>query len=465
MQSTPNLMKVDKLTHSLIRNYFEKKIFQPNPVENLSFQNNDLGCVGVELELFPYSEDKDVRSRCKTVPLYEGSPALIDSLINVAACFRGIASNRKNGNTYVSNPRDIDEIKFPNGDCFLFEPGGQVEISTAPADSIIKLEDSLRLRQHILRAVSLHHNMKFGQRGINPLFKVDDIKNQLQIPRYLALETYLNSIGPYGKQMMLQTCSMHINFDLGKNQKTQVKRIIATNLLVPFATALFANSAVVEETQTRYKSYRNYIWQHVDALRTGILPMDSITNSTTKKDLIDLYLNFALNAPLIYIEKLSNKPLPKHYTFKYWIDNAIEGIWPDESDLENHLSLLFPEVRIKGYIELRTIDAPPLEWQMVPVCFYAGLIYSDIHLNKALETLMPYKKIIDSLYKSATYGLENDEVFEVSKKLMCIAISGFSSLPEDFRHETHLIKLKDFYTNYTLCRKTFADDPHKTYNL
>jgi glutamate--cysteine ligase len=458
-------MKVDKLTRSQIRTYIEKKLFEPNTIENINSQNNSFGFMGIELELFPYSKDKNAVNGYITTPLYVGDHALLNSLIPVAKSFGGIASNRKSSKIYKSNNSQIDVIKFLNGDCFLFEPGGQVEISTAPTDSIIKLEERLLLRQKILRTISSQTNIEFGQIGINPLFHVNDIKNQLQKPRYLALENYFNSISTYGKQMMMQTCSMHINFDLGKNEATQVKRIIAANLLVPFATALFANSAVVEGKLTGYKSYRNYIWQHLDSLRTGILPLDSISNATTKNDLIELYLDFTLKAPLIYIEKLSAKTLPINYTLEYWINNGIEDIWPDESSLENHLSLLFPEVRIKGYIELRTIDAPPLEWQMIPICFYAGLLFSDSHLDKTLDLLMPYKQDIASLYKKAIYGLEAEDLFDISKKLMNTAIAGFSSFSEDFRHKTHVNKMNDFYANYTLLRKTFADDNQKKYNL
>jgi glutamate--cysteine ligase len=120
--------------------------------------------------------------------------------------------------------------------------------------------------------------------------------------------------------------------------------------------------------------------------------------------------------------------------------------------------LLFPEVRIKGYLELRSIDAPPVEWQMIPVLFYAGLLYNAPHLEKTLELLSPLAPDINSFFSLAVKGLESDEVNSYSKELMQLAIEGLSCLPNDLIHKDYIQQLIDFYTKFTLQRRSFADE-------
>ena len=186
--------------------------------------------------------------------------------------------------------------------------------------------------------------------------------------------------------------------------------------------------------------------------------MDKISKTMDKVGLIDVYLEFALKAPLIYIDELGDCELPDYFTLEYWMANPIQGIKPDSSHLANHFSLLFPEVRLKGYLEIRSVDAPPVKWQWVPVMFYTGLLYSNTSLEQVLELLLPFSSCINEFHRKATYGLLSDEIFDISKKLMTLAIDGFSGLTDDFKKEQHVSELIRFFDKYTNQRRTFADD-------
>ena len=444
------------LTRESCRSYIEERLFEP-----VTYSDEILGQtgrIGIELEIFSCQTDKNSKKGVKPIPLFGKEGSLINALLSASKSFGGIAKVWNPDNRIKGYPAQVEQIKFPDGDSFLFEPGGQIEISTALCNNMQELQAHLTSKQEILKIVTQNSGFHFAQFGTNPWFDVNEIKNQLHKPRYHALEKYFDNIGQYGKQMMLQTGSLHINLDLGHDPATRVKRIVAANLLVPFVTAMFANSSIVEGKKSGYKSYRSFIWQQLDARRTGILAMDKISKTMDKDDLIDVYLEFALKAPLIYIDELGDCELPDYFTLEYWIANPIQGIKPDSSHLANHFSLLFPEVRLKGYLEIRSVDAPPVNWQWVPVMFYTGLLYSNTSLEQVLELLLPFSSCINEFHREATYGLLSDEIFDISKKLMTLAIDGFSGLPDDFKKEQHVSELIRFFDKYTNQRRTFADD-------
>ena len=136
----------------------------------------------------------------------------------------------------------------------------------------------------------------------------------------------------------------------------------------------------------------------------------------------------------------------------------MEGVSPSLEDLENHLSLLYPEVRPKGFLEIRTADALPREWQLVPAFFYTGILYSEEMLGKTLELLLPLGSEINTLWKAASFGFESKPILEFSKKLMVLALAGLSNLPEDFSGQKSQNKLHDFFEKYTFNGKTVADE-------
>ncbi|HEX5111411.1 MAG TPA: glutamate-cysteine ligase family protein, partial [Saprospiraceae bacterium] len=442
---------ITKLTREDCREFIEKRLFEPVSLPGRKL-DTAVGWVGVELESFPYRIAKQSAKGAIPVPLYGGPESLMNSLLRVCQPHGCKLS-------FWENSGEVKKIEFPDGDRLLFEPGGQVEISTTPCDNMHSLKSHLDSKQALLQQLTVEHSIHFLQAGTHPWFTVEEIGNQLKEPRYLALEKYFDDISPYGKQMMLQTGSLHINLDLGKDETIRVKRILAANLLVPLVTALFGNSASIGGVAPKYKSHRSFLWQHLDEKRTGILFLNKTSGSFTKDDLVDEYLEFALNAPLVFIRKLGNHALPRDFTMQYWLNNAIDGEHPDLSDFENHLSLLFPEVRLKGYLEMRSVDAPPPGYELVPVIFYAGMLYNDETLDKALDLLIPQAPTISSGFKEAMMGLTSDHMFDISKKLVRLAIDGYAALHPEFRGEIYSDQLIDFFQEFTLNRKSFADIP------
>ncbi len=448
-------MPATLLTREICRNYIEENLF--GSVINIRKKlSTDIGFIGIELESFPYIID--VQKRIHPVKLYGEKDFLMDVLVRVSAENGGVVSYL---NQHANNERHqphVAAIEFPDGSSFHFEPGGQTEISTAPCNCIEKLLDQLTTMQKMLHTITERNNIYFAQYGTNPWFSVDEIGMQMNKTRYRAMAHYFDNINPFGKQMMLQTCSLQVNVDSGSDWNTRVRRIVAANLLAPFATALFANSCITAGKVNGYKSHRSLIWQCLDATRTGVLPIDRLSKTFDKEDLIGAYLDFALKAPIIFIEDFGDEIFPLNFTLEYWISNSIKGLSPTLTHLKNHLTLLFPEVRLKGYLELRSVDAPPPEWQMIPALFYCGLLYSNEYLDKTLDLLLPFAYQLPTLMEKATGGMESDDIFNISRKLMSFAIEGFSGLSGSFKNKNDISQLISFSERFTLQRKTFADD-------
>ncbi|MCC7401643.1 MAG: hypothetical protein IT214_09170 [Chitinophagaceae bacterium] len=443
------------LTREICRNYIEESLFGPAHYPS-NLRDEHVKSIGVERECFPFMiNDQNDR---QPVRLFGNGDSLSDILIHYSEMKGGVARYKTKNLLGKNNDTIIEAIDFPDGCNFQFEPGAQVEISTSPSQGIDDLSCKLNFMQQILHEVSRQTNFRFVQCGTHPWFTTGQIGMQLNKPRYRAMSRYFEKINEFGSKMLVQTCSLQVNVDTGCDWDTRVKRFVAANLLAPFATALFAHSPVTAGKINGYKSYRSFIWQQLDQSRTGLITANRNKNSLDKDALIDAYLRFALNAPVVFIEDFGDETFPANITLEYWITNPVNGLQPTLAHFKNHLSLLFPEVRLKGYLELRSADAPPPEWQMIPVLFYCGLLYSNHCLEKTLDLLLPFRSELPSLMQQAVFGLEQDDIFKTAKKLMPLAIEGFSGLPESFRGNDTLPRAISFLENYCMQRKTFADD-------
>lgn len=442
------------ISKEICRNYIEEFLFGPTNNPNID-QRELPGSIGVELESFPYAINAD--GGILPVQLYGNNDSLMNVLVHHSALKGGIPQYAFENAFNDKQSSIIAAIDFPEGSSFHFEPGAQIEISTALCDSIGMLSDKIHFMQQILQEISKQTNFHFLQCGTSPWFSVDQIGMQMNKPRYRAMSSYFDNLNTFGRQMMLQTCSLQINMDAGSDWDTRTKRFFAANLLAPFATALFAHSPVIAGKVNGYKSYRSFIWQQLDTSRTGVITTGKAKSIFDKEVMIDAYLNFALKAPVIFIEEFRDEIFPPNITLEYWINHGVKGLQPTLSHLKNHLSLLFPEVRLKGYLELRSVDASPPEWQMVPVLFYCGLLYSNDYLDKTLDLLMPFEDNLQSLMEQAVFGLESDVIFETAGKLMPLAVEGFSVLPESFQDKKILDQAISFSEKFTLQRRTFAD--------
>jgi glutamate--cysteine ligase len=225
-----------------------------------------------------------------------------------------------------------------DGSHISFEPGGQIEISSAPhatASGAIRTTQSLA---GIIREALQRKGIELVALGVDPRNGIESVPLQLQRDRYARMTRFFDAIGPSGVRMMRQTAAVQINVERGRSP---VARWILLNSLAPYIVALFANSRQYAGERTQYASYRANLWRTLDPSRTG-LPCDS-TDPAAR------YLAFALDAKAM---RSSDGTRP-WLTFREWMRaEAVSG-----DDWQFHLSTLFPEVRPKEFFEIRSADA------------------------------------------------------------------------------------------------------------
>ena len=198
--------------------------------------------------------------------------------------------------------------------------------------------------------------------------------------RYKIMTAYMPKVGKYGLDMMYRTCTVQTNHDFS-SEADMVKKLRVALALQPVATALFANSPFTEGKPNGFLSFRSEIWRDTDNQRAGMLPWAFEPGMGFER-----YADYALDVPMYFIKRgdsyidVSGKSFRDHLAGK-----LIPGERATISDWANHVSTIFPEVRLKRYIEMRGSDGGP--WRRLPAlpAFWVGLIYDDANLDACWE--------------------------------------------------------------------------------
>lgn len=409
------------------------------------------GYIGLEIEMLPISKD--------STKILGGKPPLSKQK-NIIGLLKKLA--KKNSwtlevDTLDSGEEVLTKVILPNkGGNISFEPGGQLELSPKPFPSLVQSFECLELLQKNLEELFEQEELSFVQMGINPWHDVDEIGIKIPKKRYLAMDKYFSSEA--GCQMMRQTMSQQICLDSGKDAHILAKRYVAAQLIAPFAAALFCYSPIKNSKKTKLLSNRIKAWQNLDKFRTGFVGVEKILEDLNQTKCIESYLDYALKCPVIFIESLDFHIPNNHFTLEQWIMNGFNGVFPTISDFKNHLSLLFPEVRPRGYLEFRSIDAQSRVWQNIPAMFICGLIYDSNNLDHIIETLSPIAKDLHELMNEASYGLNSKKISKVALDLIDRSLIGLKGLPDSFQNKEYNKILQVFMEHFSFQKRTPAND-------
>ncbi len=424
--------------------HIEQEIFKLQP-ESYHEENPIWpGYVGLEIEMLPIR--KSDLSKPQLVPLTGENP--------LHPMIEKIAAENKWENVFDEGHLLL--VHADEGDNLSFEPGGQLEFSSRPYECLSDAIERTVKVQDILDKRLGDFGVEIVQCGINPWYDADGVGLQMQKKRYLAMNEYFARIGSFGKQMMRTTCTFQVNLDFGPDEKSMHDRFLAASLMAPFVNAAFSYSAFVGGTPATVHGARGRTWLNIDPSRTGVPDLKDLINSRTKKACVDYYAKFAFNAHVIFDQnyKVPNKKI----TFLDWIQNGIEGKKPTFENFKTHLTLLFPEVRARGFLELRSVDNQSRVWQFVPALFYTGILYDHKSLESALDVLLPFANQIDGLLKKAVFGLQDPEIKKTAQKLFELASDGFSRVPPCYRENCEVQNLQKFYETFVARGRTPADD-------
>lgn len=327
---------------------------------------------------------------------------------------------------------------LPDGGTITFEPGGQVELSAPPFRSASALLASLRGVVEPLIREAREEGVDFLEMGIEPLGAVDEIPLQLPGKRYVRLTRFMEDCGTGGTRMMRQTAAFQCNLDWGGDAFARWRFL---NALAPYTVAIFANSPVYRGRETGEKSFRARVWRELGGGRTGIFAADA-------DDPVPEYLRFALDAPAILLPFEHDGWLP----FGAW--NERDLVTGD--DWHAHLTTLFPDVRPKGFVEVRGADAVPHTWYAAPVAFLAGLTYHAPTFAAARELAGDPDPAL--LARAGRDGLGHPAIAAIARDLFALALGGCAALGPAFLAPADLEEARAFYRAYTAQSRSPADD-------
>lgn len=262
------------------------------------------------------------------------------------------------------------------GASITLEPGGQVELSGAPFHHLADLDAEVRRNRDHLVALSDGHDHHWIAAGLTPYAPIDGIP---WVPkgRYRIMREYLPRYGPLAHWMMKGTCSVQANFDYA-DEADCARKFEVAQALAPLNTAIFANSPVAEGRDTGFVSYRGFVWTRTDPARTGFPP--TVRAGYTHERWVD----YLLDTPMMFVQPRGEWVSAEGRTFRQWMEQGIDGIFPTLRDWSLHQTSVFPEVRVKKTIEIRGADAVSLPLAVGFCALWKGVLYGPAALDAAL---------------------------------------------------------------------------------
>ncbi|MDQ3556155.1 MAG: glutamate-cysteine ligase family protein [Gemmatimonadota bacterium] len=320
-----------------------------------------------------------------------------------------------------------------------YEPGGQIELSSVPFHSATALLAALRSILLPLRRMAAEAGIEMLGAGIDPFNPLERAPLLLHGERYRRMDAYLSRRGPAGPRMMRQTASLQVNLDWGPEEEAWLRwRVL--NAAAPHLLAIFANSPRYAGDATGHASFRAAQWRALDPARTGVLRCGP--------DAAAEYLEWALRAPAILLPGGGSQPRP----FGEETGRREVGL----ADWHAHLSTLFPEVRPKGHLELRTLDAVEPEHFAAAVALLAGLLYAPGSLRAATELLGAPSNV--RLARAGEAGLADPLLARTASELWEIALDGCEALGSGFIDGATLEQARDFAERFTRRQRAPADE-------
>ena len=267
------------------------------------------------------------------------------------------------------------------GGAITLEPGGQFELSGAPLSTIHQTCSELNAHLAQLREVARPLGLGFLSLGMSPKWTRAETP-MMPKGRYRIMAAYMPKVGKLGLDMMFRTCTVQVNLDYS-SEVDMVKKLRVGLALQPIATAIFANSPFTEGKPNGFLSYRSEIWRHTDDDRTGMLPFAFEDGMGFER-----YTDYALSVPMYFVKRDSDYLDVAGSSFRDLLAGkhpTLPGERATISDWANHLSTLFPEVRLKRYLEMRGADDGPRERICALSALWTGLLYDQQALEAAWD--------------------------------------------------------------------------------
>ncbi|KHJ55670.1 glutamate--cysteine ligase [Aureimonas altamirensis] len=325
------------------------------------------------------------------------------------------------------------------------EPGGQFELSGAPVETIHQTCRESNAHLADVRKVAKGLGIEFLGMGSSPLWTLAETPIMPK-SRYDIMRNYMPKVGTRGLDMMFRTCTIQVNLDFADEADMRRKMQIGMKLQ-PVATALFANSPFTEGKPNGLVSWRSDVWRDVDNQRSGLLPF-VFEPGFTYRD----YVEWALDVPMYFVMRDGVYHDATDITFRQFLDGAFKGrvadATPNMGDWTNHLSTLFPDVRLKRFIEMRGADGGPWRRICALPALWVGLLYDEAAMAEAEALCADWTFEEVSAMREAVpttgfaTGFRDASVLELSRAVVAIARKGLKArarMNEEGNDESHFL--------------------------
>jgi glutamate--cysteine ligase len=341
------------------------------------------------------------------------------------------------------------------------EPGGQFELSGAPLETIHETCSESNRHLDVLRDVAEPMGIHFLGIGGSPKWTLAETP-RMPKSRYEIMSRYMPKVGSQGLDMMYRTCTIQVNLDFS-SETDMARKMRLSMKLQPLATALFASSPFTENKPNGLLSWRGDIWRDTDNQRSGLLPFVFKTDFGFSD-----YVEWALDVPMYFVVREGKYHDCTHVTFRQFMNGALKGEiadWePTLGDWTNHLSTLFPDVRLKRFLEMRGADGGPWRRICALPAFWVGLLYDEGALaaaeeltrNWSYEDVMRLREAVPAKALKAEVG--ERPLLDVAREVVNISRAGLAArnrLNADGQDETVFLTTLD---EVLAKRTTMADD-------
>jgi glutamate--cysteine ligase len=315
------------------------------------------------------------------------------------------------------------------GASVTLEPGGQFELSGAAMDDVHSTHIETALHLDEAKTVGEELGLAFLTLGFTPVWRREDVP-VMPKGRYDIMRAYMPKVGGLGLDMMLRTCTVQTNLDFS-SEADMVAKFRTSLALQPIATALFANSPFVEGKPSGFLSARANVWTDTDPDRTGLL--DFVFEDGFG---FETYARYATGVPMYFVKRGGRYINLAGRSFKDFMAGRLAelpGQCPSMKDWADHLTTVFPEVRLKQYLEMRGADTGPLDRICALQAFWVGILYDDAALAAAWDLCRHWTSAdraqlrLDAARTGLKGTIAGRRVQDVARDLVAISAEGLKA--------------------------------------
>lgn len=358
-------------------------------------------------------EDYTVGMEYERLPISSSSYKAVDYDKGICDFLRQFA--REENWDYITDDFNIIGLK-QNHDTVTLEPGCQIELSIKPEKTIFDIEKKIKSLNKKILPILDKLNMTLLEYGVSPLTTHKNI-NIIPKKRYKIMARYLWGI--LSDVMMRETAGIQGCFDF-TDEDDAIRKFKIANKLVPFMTAMFANSPIRGGVETGYKSFRSLSWLNTDNERCGY------ACNLDEDFSFEEYINKVMQSPIIFLNK-NNRPVEVNgrINFEQYLDKGFEGFEPTIEDYKLHANLYFPEVRMRNFLEIRNHDCTSMPYSVLAI--YKGILYGRYSLSEIEElfkdfTHRDFAELRYNIPKNALLcNIRNYTVLDIAKEILYIA--------------------------------------------